>query len=238
MALIEYKLDENVAVVTMNSGENRFNFDFFEAFLKVLDEIETGTEATALVVVSAHEKIWSNGIDLDWLGPAVQKGGAEVNLKFRGQMYTLFRRILTYPLTTIACINGHAFAGGGIMTCTFDFRFMRSDRGWLCFPEVDIHIPFTLTLNAIVKKAIPRYKLEEMQFMGKRLTGQECQDHHIVMKTCPLEDLMAETMAFAKLQRKGRDILGAMKTRLNDDILQVMDQEMAATAGEKNPTLT
>jgi len=77
MALLDYTMDENVAVLSMNSGENRFNFTFLEAFNKVLDEIENETEANVLIVKSSHEKIWSNGIDLDWLGPMVQKEGPE-----------------------------------------------------------------------------------------------------------------------------------------------------------------
>ena len=67
MSPIEYRLDERVAVVTMKSGENRFNTEFLEAFEGLLDEIEQRTEATALLVGSAHEKIWSNGLDLEWL---------------------------------------------------------------------------------------------------------------------------------------------------------------------------
>ena len=67
MALFEYQLDDHVALVTMNNGENRFTYDFLEAFEGLLEEIEQRTKATVLLVKSAHEKIWSNGIDLEWL---------------------------------------------------------------------------------------------------------------------------------------------------------------------------
>jgi enoyl-CoA hydratase/carnithine racemase len=43
MAAMEYELDEHVAILTMNSGENRFNFDFYDAILQVFDEIENNT---------------------------------------------------------------------------------------------------------------------------------------------------------------------------------------------------
>jgi len=225
VAIIEYELDEHVAILTMNGDENRFNFNFFEAFLDALNEIENKTEASVLVVNSSNPKIWSNGIDLAWLRPAVQEGGAEVQKKFSLQMNQLHRRILTYPMITIAAITGHAFAGGGILSCCFDFRFMRSDRGWLCFPEVDLHIPFRPSLIAIVKKAVPMYKFEEMKYTGKRLTGPECEEHHIVMKACPLDELMDEVMTFAKGVNKSRDILRTMKTMMNKEILDLQNAE-------------
>ena len=71
MGIIEYAIDEKVAVLTMNDGENRFNPSFLKAFLEVLDEIEQKTDVDALVVTSSHEKIFCNGIDLDWLAPLV-----------------------------------------------------------------------------------------------------------------------------------------------------------------------
>jgi len=44
-------------------------------------------------------------------------------------------------------------------------------------------------------------------------------------------------MAFAKAQRKGRDILGTMKERLNSDILEVMDKEIDLSAEHENAAL-
>jgi len=138
MAVVEWMLDEKVAMVTLNDGENRFNPDFLENFMGVLDQIEKETDANVLVVTSSHEKIFSNGIDLEWLIPHVQKGDIETAKAFFYTMNRLFRRLLLYPMPTVCAISGHAFAGGAIMTCAFDFRFMRSDRGFFCFPEVDL----------------------------------------------------------------------------------------------------
>ncbi len=39
----------------------------------------------------------------------------------------------------------------------------------MCFPEVDLGIPFLPGMMTAMKKAIPRYKLEEMVLTGKRL---------------------------------------------------------------------
>jgi len=225
VAIIEYTLDENVAIVTMNDGENRFNLAFLECFLTVLDAVENDTDANSLVVTSSHEKIFCNGIDLDWLAPFIQKNDTETAKAFFYTMMKLFKRILLYPMPTIAAISGHVFAGGAIMSCAFDFRFMRSDRGFFSFPEVDLGIPFLPGMIAIIEKAIPMYKFEEMQYTGKRATAEECEAHHIVMRACHMGDLMSEALSFAKSLNKRREVIGEMKKRMYKDIVHTIDVE-------------
>ncbi|MBL7225536.1 MAG: enoyl-CoA hydratase/isomerase family protein [Desulfobacteraceae bacterium] len=223
MAAIEYELDEKVAIVTMNDGENRFNPSFLNSFIETLDEIEKETDANALVVTSSHEKIFCNGIDLDWLGPFIQKGDRDTAVSFFYTMNRLFKRILLYPMPAIAAISGHAFAGGAIMSCAFDFRFMRSDRGFFCFPEVDLGIPFLPGMIALITKAIPQYKVEELHYTGKRATAEECEAHHIIMKACHIDDLMNEAVSFAKGLNKRREIIAEMKRRMYKDIVHAFD---------------
>ena len=225
MAKVEFILDEKVAVVSLNDGENRFNPEFLEAFLRVLDTIEQETEARTLVVRATDEKIFCNGIDLNWIAPLLKSGEKEPIKAFLFKLNDLFKRIILYPMPTIAAITGHAFAGGAILACAFDFRFMRTDRGFFCFPEVDLNIPFLPGMIALIKKAIPMYKFEEMQYTGKRLTGQECEAHHIVMKACHINDLMNEALAFAKTLDKQRMIIRQMKKRLYKDIIRTIDEE-------------
>ena len=44
MTMVTYAVNEHVATITLNDGENRFNPDFINAYLGVLDEIENTTD--------------------------------------------------------------------------------------------------------------------------------------------------------------------------------------------------
>ncbi|KPA16599.1 crotonase [Candidatus Magnetomorum sp. HK-1] len=225
MALVEYTLDDNVAIVTFNNGENRFNPTFLDSFLAVLEDIEINTEANAMVVKSAHEKIFSNGIDLEWLYPYVEKKDLDTCKAFFYKLNDVFKRVLMFPMTTIAAINGHSFAGGAILSCAFDFRFMRTQRGFFCFPEVDLGIPFLPGMTALLNKSIPFYKVVEMQLTGVRLPAEECEKHHIIEKALPIEDLITETVAFAKSQNKRRIVISELKKILYKDVLKAIEED-------------
>ena len=234
MAKIDFRIDDTVAVVTLNSGENRFNPDFVTSYLKVLDEIEHNTKAATLVVTSGHEKIFSNGIDLDWLLPVIGQKDVTTSKSFFYLLNKMFKRTLTYPLLTIVAINGHAFAGGAILACAFDFRFMRTDRGFFCLPEIDLGVPFRPGMNALLKKAIPMYKLEEMQYTGNRLTAEECKQHHIVTGAYHRDELMAKALEFAKGIKKGREVVREMKARMHKETIHALDHEDKACMESEN----
>jgi enoyl-CoA hydratase/carnithine racemase len=223
MSLVEWSVDENIALLTMKSGENRFNMGFCNEFLTALDDIEKKTAVNALVVRSADEKIWCNGMDLEWLVPAIGRKDPEV-YKFFDTQDRLYRRITFYPMITVAALTGHAFAGGAILACSFDFLFMRADRGFLCFPEVDLNIPFLPYMDALIKKALPSIKVSEAQLTGKRYTAAELEKYNVIRKACPSADeTVKEAVAFAKSLNKGRGIVTEMKKVMHSQIGNLMD---------------
>lgn len=101
MNQIEYALEDHVAVVTLDNGENKFNPGFVDEYLKVLDDIEHNTDARTLVISSGHEKIFSNGIDLDWLLPIIEKKEIDVSKSFFYSLNKMFKRTLTYPMLRV-----------------------------------------------------------------------------------------------------------------------------------------
>ncbi|MFA5401054.1 MAG: enoyl-CoA hydratase/isomerase family protein [Dehalococcoidia bacterium] len=223
MSLVEWSVDENVALLTMKSGENRFNMGFCNELLKALDDIENNTAVTALVVKSADEKIWCNGMDLDWLVPAIGRKDPDVE-KFFETQDRVYRRFTFYPMNTVAALTGHAFAGGAILACSFDFLYMRADRGFLCFPEVDLNIPFLPYMDALIKRTLPSTKVREAQLTGKRYTAVELEKINVVRKACSSADeTVKEAVAFAKSLNKGRGIVGEMKKVMNARIGNLMD---------------
>ncbi|MBW2673764.1 MAG: enoyl-CoA hydratase/isomerase family protein [Deltaproteobacteria bacterium] len=226
MAIIEWKKDGTVAVMTMNTDENRHNPDFTRAILDAFDEIEGDEEISSVVITSSDAKNWSLGIDVVWISGAIENNEAQTVKDFTYGLGKIFARILQFPMPVIASINGHTFGNGTVMACACDFRFMKADRGYFCFPEVDINIPFFPSMLAMIKKAIPHYKLEEMVYTGKKAGAKELEESHVIVKACENADLLLEeAIAFARTFTKGRWIFGENKKRLHKHIIEIMEKE-------------
>lgn len=224
MNKISYSVTGTTAVVTMQDGKNSLNISFLDEFQQVLDQIENETEACTLIVGSAHEKVFCDGIDLGWFSNLKESGDLDRQKLFFYKLQSLFRRLLLYPLLTVAAVNGHAFAAGAVLCCAMDFRFMRSDQGFFCFPEIDVGVPFLPSTFALCRKVMPAHVFNDLIYTGKRLTGLECEALGLVSKSCPNDELMPQTIAFADSLKKRREIIGAMKTRANRSIVETIDK--------------
>src|SRR6478672_2811926 len=128
------EITDEIAVLNLGDDENRFSPDWLTTVNGYLDRIESG-EAKALVTTGSG-KFYSNGLDLDWLAAHSDQHDWYVD-----RVQQVFARVLVAPVPTVAAINGHAFGAGSMLGMAHDFRVMRVDRGYYCFPEVDIH-PF------------------------------------------------------------------------------------------------
>jgi enoyl-CoA hydratase/carnithine racemase len=226
MTIVEWKKKETVAVIQMNTSENRQNLKFADAMNATLEAVVADLSVTAAVITSTSEKYWSLGVDVEWLGRQLQDQNLQAVKGFLYGMNAVFKKLLLLPIPVIAAINGHAFGNGAILACACDFRFMRADRGYFCFPEVDLGIPFLPGMIAFVKKAIPYYKFNEMKLTGRRVAAAELEAAHVIEKACPDADqLTAETIAFAKTFQKKRGIFAEHKKRLHKQILAAIDTE-------------
>lgn len=201
------ELRDEVAILNLGDGENRFSPDWLGAVDALVDTAQR--DAQALVTVGGA-KFYSNGLDLDWL-----MANAGRHDQFVGEVHELYARLLTIGMPTVAAINGHAFGAGAMLAIAHDFRVMREDRGFFCFPEVDIDIPFTPGMAALVQaKLTPQAAIASMT-TGRRFGGGDALAFGIVDATATQGALLDAAIArVAPLVGKTPSTLAAIKSTM------------------------
>ncbi|MCV7285603.1 enoyl-CoA hydratase/isomerase family protein [Mycolicibacterium wolinskyi] len=197
--------DGEIAVLDLGDDENRFSPEFLDAVDALLDTVlDKGAQG---LVTTADSKFYSNGLDLDWLGAHSDQGPWYV-----GRVQGLLARFLTLPIPTAAAVVGHAFGAGAMLAVAHDYRVMRADRGFFCFPEVDIRIPFTPGMAALIQaKLTPQAAVASMT-TGRRFGGVDAHEYGLVDATAAEGAVtLTATEMLRPLGGKDSGTLGAIK---------------------------
>ncbi|WP_018639065.1 enoyl-CoA hydratase-related protein [Parafrankia elaeagni] len=207
----------DVFVLDLGDGENRFHPDWIAAVNTALDEVEKADGARALVT-AATGRIYSNGLDLTWLS-----ANPERHREYVDSVHELLARMLALPVVTVAAVQGHAFAAGAMFALAHDFRVMRADRGYWCLPEIDIRIPFTAGMAALIQARLAPQTAHEAMLTGRRYGGTEAAAAGIVDRAVA-EDSVRPSAVETALAHTGRagETLGAIKERMYAAVLTVL----------------
>lgn len=209
---------DGIHVLNIGADENRFSPQWLDQVEGALDAVVS--EPAPLVTI-ADGKFFSNGLDLDYLGANPDHMGVYV-----ARVESVFARVLALPVPTVAAVNGHAFGAGAMLAMAHDSRIMRADRGYFCFPEVDIQIPFTPGMAALIQsKLTPRAAIDSMT-TGRRFAGPEALATGLVDATADEAELLSASIAhIAPLSGKPANTLGAIKSTMYATALAHLTRE-------------
>jgi enoyl-CoA hydratase/carnithine racemase len=122
---------------------------------------------------------------------------------------------------TVGCLTGHVYAAGAILATTLDFRLMQEDRGFFCFPEVDIKIAFTPAMFEILRLLPDHCALNELLLTGRRVGGKEALAMKIVSAAYPEGTLLDKAMEMAtSLSKKDRMTYAQIKRGLRQALVK------------------
>jgi len=62
--------------------------------------------------------------------------------------------LLTYPMPTIALLNGHAFAGALMLAMMHDYRMMNPHKGYICLNEVELGVPLRPPMTSVFRQKV------------------------------------------------------------------------------------
>ena len=206
-----------VFVLGLGETENRFNFDSIARLMSLLDQVDASPGEKALVTV-AEGKFWSNGLDLEWMiANKIDLADLVVAVQ------ELFARVLEAPYPTVAAIQGHCYAAGGMLALAHDARFMREDRGFLCFPEVDIKMNFTVGMSSLLTAKLSAQTAHQAMVLGRRFTAPEAATAGILDGTLPEPELVSAAIAYAEtLVGKDPATIQAIKRTLYGPTLELL----------------
>lgn len=210
--------DDAVHVLHLGDGENRFSPAWMREVHDLLAEV---TADPGPLVTTADGKIWSNGLDLEWL----QANPTEFQ-SYISDAQHLLAAFLELPVPTVAAVQGHCFAAGAMLSLCHDQRVMRADRGWWCLPEIDINLPFTPGMNALVTSRLTPQAATLAMTTGHRFGGEEAADAGIVDRTAGEDEVLEVALEIARgLTGKNPDVLAQIKATLHADVLAALRGE-------------
>ena len=208
---------DSIFVLDLGDGENRFHPDWLASVNAGLDEVEKADGPRALVT-AATGKFYSNGLDLDWLS-----ANADQHQDYVVSVQELFARVLSLPVITVAALQGHTFAAGAVLSLAQDFRVMRADRGFWCLPEVDINIPFTPGMAALIQARLAPQTAHEAMVSGRRYGGTAALAAGIVDQAVGEDAVRSKAIELASaLVNKAGDTLGTIKARMYAPVLATL----------------
>jgi enoyl-CoA hydratase/carnithine racemase len=204
----------DVFVLDLGDGENRFSPTFLTEYSGAVQEV-AAAEGPRALVTTATGKIYSNGLDLEWLVANPGEWAGYVTA-----VQELFAQTLELAVPTVAALQGHTFAAGALLALCHDFRVMRADRGFYCLPEVDIQIPFSTGMSALVQSRLSPQVAHEAMTTGRRYGGTDARDAGIVDVAAPEgEVLKIAVERAAALAPKANSTLGTIKQRMYQPVL-------------------
>ena len=137
-----------------------FDLEFLVALEAELASADA--EEAAALVLTGNGGIFSAGVDLI----RVRDGGAAYLREFLPALARCFERLFIMSRPTVAAVNGHAIAGGGVLTLACDRRVMSRGKGRIGLPELKVGVPFPTLVIEIIRATLSPGVAQEIVLSG------------------------------------------------------------------------
>lgn len=202
------EIDGPLATITLNRPDknNALSTDLRDQFVVHLDTI-LDIETVHVVIVTGAGSTFSAGFDLDEFKDAHQDG-------FADRMWTssdaFHKRLLEYPLPTLAAVNGPALAGGFDLAVMCDLR-IASDTSYFAHPEAAIGDVVYGPLRELIGGALAR----ELCLTGRKVNVEEALRINLISEIAPPTTLLTAARTIAKnIARTPRELLMRTKHKI------------------------
>jgi enoyl-CoA hydratase len=160
------------------------------------------------VVLTGEGSSFCAGADLF----AVMEGSTEYIEGTVPALTKAFKALFEFPRPVVAAVNGHAIAGGAILTCECDYRIMAAGSGKIGISELQVGVPFPTYAIEIMRFAVAPQHLQELVYLARAYTPEDALVKGMIDEVVEADQLLPRAISVAeRLAAIPRDTFEAMK---------------------------
>ena len=199
------ELQGSIATITLNRPEQRnlLSASMMRELRSALAWCKADPGVAVIVLTGAGDRVFCAGADLAGFGADASQLGLHHG---RHALVELFIEMADLGKPIVGRINGHALAGGFGLACACDL-LVAVDTATFGTPEISVGV-WPSMIQAILRSNLPRKVLLEMILLGDRWSATQLQDHGLINRVVPADQLDEETRRLAaRLAEKSTAIM-------------------------------
>ena len=229
MSFVKAQQEGQILILTLDRPEalNALNAQVLDDLSAALDAVDVNA-VRCLIFTGAGDRAFAAGADI----AAMANMEPDEAAAFSRRGNDLFRRIETYPLPTIAAVNGYALGGGCELSMACDMRLC-SENAVFGQPEVTLGITPGFGGTQRLMRLIGMGKAKELIFSARTVKAPEALSMGLVNAVYPQSELLPAARKLAeRISRNAPIAVRACKAAMNEGIDLDMDQAVDAEVRE------
>ncbi len=230
MSSIQIERVGQIAVLRIDRPPaNAIDLGLAGEFATALERIKTSDAIGALVVTGAGN-CFSAGLDLKVL-PTYDREQQQAMVM---QLNRVFGGLYGLPFPAIAAVNGHAIAGGMILTLACDYRIGAEGNYKLGLAEIRVGVPFPVAAMAIVRSELSHPVARKMVLTARNSSPGDALSMGVLDELQPPERLLPRAIEVAtEMAALPRSIYGLIKRQLRGAALAQIQMTPSAAGMSK-----
>src|SRR5262245_5298336 len=183
----------DLVVLRLEHGKvSALDLELLVAFRESLTELRRSSSRA--VVLTGTGSSFSAGVDLR----RVLEGGPDYLREFLPALDAALQELFEFPRPVVVAVNGHAIAGGCILTCACDYRIMAEGNGRIGVTELLVGVPFPALPLEILRNCMAPQAFQRAVYTGQTYTPQEALAAGLIDELSPPESLLARALERAR----------------------------------------
>src|SRR5437762_6379254 len=185
MALIEYRVQDGVAIIELsNPPANAYTMDSLKLLDAAIVSARFDTSVHVIVIRGAGDKFFCAGADINMLF----KESTEFRNQFALYGHETLSRLENTPKLVIAAINGHCVGGGLEIAMACDLRIAKKNAGRTGLAEVNLGVIPGMGGTQRLPRLVGKARAIELAATGRMIAFEEAVEFGLITELFEGED--------------------------------------------------